>query len=645
MIGNLMSRMGMAEKLSIPQLQQAIQNGTLPAYVGVPLLQQKIQQAKQAQSLMAQPQPTIAQQVMGEAQGIEQAQSNLPAEGFAPGGIVGMDGDEYAGGGMVAFANRGLVDDDTDEDDIEDYYDEKDLQSALDAAPEGISSINLTQAEQQYGINPENKKPIGIEALRAHVIKKESGGRDFDEKGNPLTSKKGAKYAMQVMEATAKDPGFGIKPAKSDSPEEYNRVGNQLLSALYDKYQDPRLAAAAYNWGTGNVDKWLSSGKGIDALPGETQKYIAGLAHGGAVKHFDGKSGSDVKDPYADNPAMQRILANDKAVSSGIDFGELGQLRSYNPMLKLYDAYNTLIGNPWKRFISESPEEQKASSWDVAKEARTGDRPMFSDRPEDVERTKKNVEEAKKAAEVRKVEEKKKADAAKAANAPPPPPAPAAEPPAPSPAVEPPVAPPSPPSSGTQAEKSDWDKYMERLTTGYDEIAKQKEQDKYLALLQAGLGMMGGTSPFAAANIGKGASSGLEYLAAANKATAAERAALDKALGQSLYRKELMKGAAGQREATLLEKKEANLDRTISGIERLAKDRALAALRANNLIGLDTPPETIAAMTAEWANKELAANKRYRSLYKERYGEDYTLPTAGNLTADQLALLDKYKKK
>ena len=639
MIGSLMSRMGMAEKLSIPQLQQAIQNGTIPAYVGVPLLQQKVQEQKQAQmSMMGQAgqQPTIAQQVMGEAQGIEQAQSNLPAEGFAPGGII-----NYAGGGMVAFANRGLVDDDTDDDDIEDYYDQKELIDALEALPDGV---NLTQAEQEFGIKPESKLS-GIEALRSHVISKESGGRNFDEKGNPLTSKKGAKYAMQVMEATAKDPGFGIKPAKSDSPEEYNRVGDELLSALFRKYQDPKLAAAAYNWGTGNVDRWLSSGKGIDALPGETQKYIAGLAHGGAVKHFDGKTGSNVEDPYADNPAMKRILANQEAVNQGIDFGAFGKLSSYDPFQMGWKAYNQYIGDPWKRFISQSPEEQKAESWDVAKEARTGERPLFVDRPEDVERTKKNVEEAKKAAEVRKKEEaKKKEDAAKAANAPPP--APATEPPTPptegGDKNEPPVAPPASPAS---AEQTAWDKYLERLNTGYDELAKQKEQDKYLALLQAGLGMMGGTSPFAAANIGKGASSGLEYLAAANKATAAERAALDKALGQGLYRKELMKGAAGQREATLQEKKEANLDRTISGIERLAKDRAIAALRANNLIGLDTPPETIAAMTAEWANKELAANKRYRNLYKERYGEEYTLPTAGNLSADQQALLDKYKKK
>ena len=37
---NPMSVMAQASKLSITQLQQAIKNGTVPPYIGVPLLQQ-----------------------------------------------------------------------------------------------------------------------------------------------------------------------------------------------------------------------------------------------------------------------------------------------------------------------------------------------------------------------------------------------------------------------------------------------------------------------------------------------------------------------------------------------------------------------------------------------------------------------------
>jgi hypothetical protein len=86
----------MANKLSIPQLQQAIQSGTLPAYIGVPMLQKRVQDSKQAQAAQqAQqtqqaPQQPIAAQVMQEAQGVAGLDSNLPQE--------------YADGGIVAFA-------------------------------------------------------------------------------------------------------------------------------------------------------------------------------------------------------------------------------------------------------------------------------------------------------------------------------------------------------------------------------------------------------------------------------------------------------------------------------------------------------------------------------------------------------------
>ena len=81
---------------------------TLPAPIttAVSADKSKVKLAKSvadAQAMSNTPQPSIAQQVLAEAQGIERAQSNLPQT--------------YAGGGIIAFANRGLVDDDEEEDD------------------------------------------------------------------------------------------------------------------------------------------------------------------------------------------------------------------------------------------------------------------------------------------------------------------------------------------------------------------------------------------------------------------------------------------------------------------------------------------------------------------------------------------------
>ena len=89
----------------------------------------------------------------------------------------------------------------------------------------------------------------------------ESRGRDFDAQGRPLTSPVGARYANQVMPATARQPGFGIRPAASDTPEEYNRVGRELFGAMQNRYGDNNLAAAAYHSGSGNVDKALAWSK------------------------------------------------------------------------------------------------------------------------------------------------------------------------------------------------------------------------------------------------------------------------------------------------------------------------------------------------------------------------------------------------
>jgi hypothetical protein len=87
-------------KYSIQQLTQAVQNGTLPAYIGVPIIQDKVQQQKQSQMMQQAQQapqnaPPIAQQVMQEAQGLEALPTNLPQE--------------YAGGGIVAFEEGGEV--------------------------------------------------------------------------------------------------------------------------------------------------------------------------------------------------------------------------------------------------------------------------------------------------------------------------------------------------------------------------------------------------------------------------------------------------------------------------------------------------------------------------------------------------------
>lgn len=96
-------------KYSIQQLQQAVERGILPAYVGIPLIQEKVQQQKQmqmAQQAQAAPAqgPTIAQRVMQEAQGVASLPTGLPQE-YAHGGIVAFED----GGPVERYQSDGLV--------------------------------------------------------------------------------------------------------------------------------------------------------------------------------------------------------------------------------------------------------------------------------------------------------------------------------------------------------------------------------------------------------------------------------------------------------------------------------------------------------------------------------------------------------
>lgn len=162
-VTSMNSRMAMAEKLSIPQLQQAIKAGTVPAYVGIPLLQEKmkLQRAMQAQmGQEPQPEDTIADQVMQEAdaEGITRLPSNLPLYD-----VEDMQEAEYARGGIVALAEGGT-------------------------GEEGPQPRSLPETTYMYDAKPFKEDP----AYRAFV---QDGGLNGDlrydtflELGNPVRS-------------------------------------------------------------------------------------------------------------------------------------------------------------------------------------------------------------------------------------------------------------------------------------------------------------------------------------------------------------------------------------------------------------------------------------------------------------------------
>jgi hypothetical protein len=434
--------------MNIAQLSEHLKDipqGTLVGYAQNPnsvvpqfLALAEIQRRQQLQAPVQAPSSTVANDVLAQAnpQPVAQIQQPMPQQGIAqlppqamqpdmaqqlpenqPGVAQlpsGMTPQGFAGGGIVAFAGGGQTMPSAAEEDEEynEYLEKTEKAKRRSGIEEAFSSLKNRLAgvvgaipqqyedAKKYITRPAEEKPSGLDALIAKVRQLESGGRHYDSKGNILTSPKGAEGIMQVMRHTQKDPGFGVAPARDKSPEELQRVGEDYFKAMMDKYQDTKLAAMAYNWGPGNVDKWLASGKKTP-VPQETRKYASHFAQGGITRLKTGDLIDD-EDSVPINNTMDRAME-----------------RASAPLMPEPTV------DRFEQFIKQRQAEQ-------------------------------------------------------------------------------------------------------------EELKANKKQDAYLALMQAGLGMMGGTSPYAFANIGQGGQQGIAAYGALNKQRAAELAASRKAEGAAL---------------------------------------------------------------------------------------------------------------
>lgn len=95
--------------------------------------------------------------------------------------------------------------------------------------------------------------------------------------GNPnAVSPVGARGLMQVMPATARDPGFGIRPSNGTQQDDV-RVGQEYRAAMQAKYNgDVARMWGAYNAGPGRVDGLIArhGNAWLQHAPAETQSYV-----------------------------------------------------------------------------------------------------------------------------------------------------------------------------------------------------------------------------------------------------------------------------------------------------------------------------------------------------------------------------------
>lgn len=574
-------------------------NSVVPQFLALAEIQRRQQLQAPAQApastvandLLAQAQP--APQMM-QPQMAQQLPENQPGVAQLPTGMPqGM-----AAGGIVAFADGGLsYDDEEDDREMAQLFPTQrlagiaDILASLPAkAKEMISNlpksyeetkkqaqtVETSKGSHKYEADViKEAKRQGIDPnLALHVLYKETGNLKDPESAR---SKAGALGVMQLMPATAKE--LGVNPM---DPYENIRGGIGYLKKMYDKYGDARLAAAAYNAGPGNVDKALKRAGGLDTLHKETRNYIAGLAAGGEVKHFEdgGYTGFYEPTPYDDSVSTMDVLG--KAVGS--------------PLERLKNAVMGL-GPRTSKEISESISAKPAVKAEAPKAEPVIPRQTVTVPP--VVEYKGETE--KTPASATEVEPKK-----------------------------------------TYADllRESLEKDIEAQAA---KAAKSGDINLALSIMQAGLGMLASKSPYGLTGIGEGAQQGVSTFAALKKQEADQAKDL-MAARLGLYKiGAAQEGAAETREYNRLIKEQQIGQRQTEATER-AEDRALlryqqrlkdieSAVRkpyANNPLYSMNPEKFEGEIQAKIAQVKASDNFLKMLGKRANVGDEIAIPTPGS---------------
>jgi len=458
-------------KLPQVMIMQMAQKGQIREDMLAPILGRKAEMAEAVARMQAlqggnQPQPSVLEQVMATNAMAEQPEMDDMGVAQIP-----VPEREYAGGGIIAFDEGGDVDEDPYEErvrksrmesfgmPVEQLYA---MLSKIPSIPSKVAEMipQSYMAARQKASAPETQAPVekrgnhkyediviqeanrqGVDSrLAVHVLYKETGNLKDPENAR---SKAGALGVMQLMPGTAKE--LGVNPL---DPMENIQGGISYLKKMYAKYQDPSLAAAAYNAGPGRVDRALKSEGGLGNLPRETRNYMVGLASGGEVKHFQygGSTMGGFDDAYTD---------------VGVPIVPIDEY-TIDPMTgeKLFSGY----GKPSKKTET------------AKKEAPAPAAPILTDQEQ--ERFNRAPKEA---------------------------------------------------------ERDIFAEILAQRVADREAIKKSAAEDRNLAILAAGLGIMGGTSPYAFTNIGTGGAKGVESLSASKARRGAEMSALNKSEVEALY--------------------------------------------------------------------------------------------------------------
>lgn len=254
-------------------------------------------------------------------------ETSLTAQGLSePSQPYSLPGSRRAYGGLVGYAEGGEVDGpigvyDTPGAGLDiptEMRQPKQLEAATPpAAPRSVmgdilglaktaASIYSGMPMAHGGLVPrhgyqDGGAPDERDAIFERMLRRESGMRQTDERGRPITSPKGAIGIAQVMPGTAPEAarlaGVEFDENRYRTDADYNRaLGRAYYDEQYRRFNDPIIAAAAYNAGPGATRRALARAEETgrpftDFLPRETRNYIADVGGPRAMAYAPSEGG------------------------------------------------------------------------------------------------------------------------------------------------------------------------------------------------------------------------------------------------------------------------------------------------------------------------------------------------------------------
>ena len=647
------------ELAKLPQtaIMQMAQRGEISQDMVAPILGKKAEMAdaiarNNALQQGGGQQPSVMEQIMQKnAQAAHPMMQPTPQ--MADTGVAQIPTKEpqYAGGGIVSFASGGMYDteapegEESEAEEMARLYPKSRLGELIDSGVSGIRNLTskLPQsyeatkaAESMKTAVGQGSHPYEAEAIAAakkvgldpsvmlHALYKETGGHK-----DPATarSKAGAYGPMQLMPGTAKELGVDYR-----DPSQNIMGGATYLKKQMDTFNDPQLALAAYNAGPGAVRKALSHKNGIASLPHETQGYMRYSA-GGDVKGYSGIDGQSLVDNYddssnADGQSMvdqydynNPYLRRSRGVVEGIK--SLGDVfttpRNYDPITKLVMDPARAI-QKW----GQTPLSEQAADFNAASNARKNVSMTDTSTPISEKKDLPNFGVKDVAWEDKPTA--KPATTSHAGNKP---------------FNYPPQGGIGPTRAelGTiegqpkkTAEQDYFDELRQQILSGREEAKASRKENQNMALLQAGLGILGGTSPYAMANIGAGALHGAQAYSQGQKdIRGQERDLMSAQLGLAKYKSAAENAAAERaatathREAMLGQKGEtaeaAQSDKSFMRLQQLEKDlysQASAPYKNNPMF--QSNPDKFASEIQTRFDALKKKHKVYNQLYENAMG-------------------------